>query len=224
GEGPAAAVAAAGRPRHDVAHDARSRARTDCLKRGSLPLSATELSGFSECEHVTWLHLAVARGELARPGENEIERLLLERRGRAHEAAILAHYKARGLQVCELSPAPARDPDARARAAGETERAMHAGVDVIYQATLTHGGWTGRPDFLLKVPGASALGGHHYEVVDAKLARHAQARAVIQLCVYTEQLAALQGHTPAHFWIAVGGGVAGHSPEPLALRCADYLA
>src|SRR5690606_19537519 len=192
GEGPAAAVAAAGRPRHDVAHDARSRARTDCLKRGSLSLSATELSGFSECEHVTWLHLAVARGELARPGENEIERLLLERRGRAHEAAILAHYAARGLEVRELSPAPARGAEGRARAARETERAMREGADVIYQATLALDGWTGRPDFLIKVPGESALGAHHYEVVDAKLARHAQARALIQLCVYTEQVAALQ--------------------------------
>jgi predicted RecB family nuclease len=194
------------------------------LTQGSLPLSATELSGFSECEHVTWLHLAVARGELSRPGENEIERLLLERRGRAHEAAILAHYKDRGLSVHELSPAPGRDADARARAAAETERAMRAGADVIYQATLSLDGWTGRPDFLLKVAGASALGEHHYEVVDAKLARHAQARALIQLCVYTEQVTALQARAPAHFWIAVGGAAPGTDPVPQPLRCADYLA
>lgn len=190
----------------------------------SLPLSATELSGFSECEHVTWLHLAVARGELSRPGENEIERLLLERRGRAHEAAILAYYKARGLSVHELSPAPARDADARARAAAETESAMRAGAEVIYQATLSLDGWTGRPDFLIKVAGASAFGEHHYEVVDAKLARHAQARALIQLCVYTEQVAALQDRTPAHFWIAVGGAAPGADPVPQPLRSADYLA
>jgi predicted RecB family nuclease len=190
----------------------------------ALPLSATELSGFSECEHHTWLNLAVARGELRRPGENEIERLLLERRGVAHEAQILAHYKARGLTVCELSPAPARDPEARARAARLTEEAMLGGAQVIYQATLVAGAWSGRPDFLIRVPGASALGEHHYEVVDAKLARHAQARALIQLCVYTEQLAALQRRLPDHFWIAIGGGTSDASAEPIQLRSADYLA
>jgi predicted RecB family nuclease len=192
-----------------------------------LPLSATELSGFSECAHHTWLNLSVARGERQRPGENEIERLLLERRGRAHEARVLAHYKAQGRDVVELSPAPARDPDARARAAGETERAMQAGADVIYQATLVAGDWTGRPDFLIRVPGPSALGKHHYEVVDAKLARHAQARALIQLCVYTEQLGAVQRIVPEHFWIAIGGsaGDASAEPiEPIRLRSGDYLA
>ncbi len=192
--------------------------------RTSLPLSATELSGFSECSHHTWLNLAVARRERERPGENEIERLLLERRGRAHELQILAHYRAAGLSVRELSPAPARDVEARARAAEETLRAMREGAEVIYQATLVAGEWTGRPDFLIKVPGASGLGEHHYEVVDAKLARHAQARALIQLCVYTEQLALLQGVTPEHFWIAVGGGTPDASAAPLCLRSADYLA
>ena len=189
-----------------------------------MPLSATELSGFSECAHHTWLNLAVARRELERPGENEIERLLLERRGHAHEAQILEHFKSRGLEVRELSPAPLRDAEGRARAARATEDAMRAGPDVIYQATLVVGEWMGRPDFLMRVPGASALGEHHYEVIDAKLARHAQARALIQLCVYTEQLAAIQRTLPEHFWIAIGGGTPGASVEPLRLRSADYLA
>lgn len=190
----------------------------------SLPLSATELSGFSECAHLTFLNLSVARGERTRPGENEIERLLLERRGHAHEARILQHYEALGHDVVKLSPAPPRDPQARARAAEATLAAMRAGASVIYQATLIAGDWTGRPDFLLKVPGETQLGGFAYEVVDAKLARHAQARALIQLCVYTEQLARVLGSTPEHFWIAVGGASAGSSPEPLRLRSADYLA
>jgi predicted RecB family nuclease len=191
---------------------------------GSLPLSATELSGFSECAHHTFLNLAVARGERRRPGENEIERLLLERRGHAHEARILQHYQALGHDVVKLSPAPARDVEARARAAEATLAAMRAGAGLIYQATLVVGDWTGRPDFLIQVPGQTALGAYGYEVVDAKLARHAQARALIQLCVYTEQLGALLGSTPEHFWIAIGGGSATQSPEPLRLRSADYLA
>jgi predicted RecB family nuclease len=206
---------------HDTLASCRASLRVTAV---SLHFSATELSGFSECAHHTWLNLAAARGELRRPGENEIERLLLERRGVAHEAQILAQYKAHGLQVVELSPAPVRDTEGRARAARQTEEAMHAGADVIYQATLLAGAWSGRPDFLLKVSGASALGEHHYEVVDAKLARRAQARALIQLSVYTEQLAALQRRLPDHFWIAIGGGTPGASAEPIRLRSADYLA
>jgi predicted RecB family nuclease len=204
------------------AHETRAfRARAEPVTPGSFTLSASELSGFSECAHHTHLNLAAARGELPRPGENEIERLLLERRGVAHEAQILAGYKERGLEVRELSPAPVRDAAGRARAARETEEAMRAGADVLYQATLVAGRWSGRPDFLIKVPGASALGAYHYEVVDAKLARHAQARALIQLAVYTEQLAALQARLPEHFWIAIGGSSA--NAEPIRLRSADYL-
>lgn len=189
-----------------------------------LALSASELSAFSECAHHTFLNLAVARGDRRRPGENEIERLLLERRGHAHEARILQHYRDLGHDVVQLSPAPPRDLDARARAAEATLVAMRAGAPVIYQATLVAGDWTGRPDFLLKVPGQTRFGDFGYEVVDAKLARHAQARALIQLCVYTEQLAGLLGATPEYFWIAIGGGSPAASAEPIRLRSADYLA
>jgi len=35
-----------------------------------LSLSATDLSGFNECEYKTVLELAVAVGQLDRPGEN----------------------------------------------------------------------------------------------------------------------------------------------------------
>src|SRR5262245_54794271 len=63
-----------------------------------LPLSATELSGFFECEHSTWLNLSVLRGERERPGQNELERWMLEYRGRAHEARLLAWYREQGLQ------------------------------------------------------------------------------------------------------------------------------
>ncbi|HWO11318.1 MAG TPA: TM0106 family RecB-like putative nuclease, partial [Polyangiaceae bacterium] len=38
------------------------------------------------------------------------------------------------------------------------------------------------------------------------------------------QLGRLQGREPDHFWIAVGGNSAEVNPEPLRLRCADYLA
>jgi predicted RecB family nuclease len=190
-----------------------------------LPLSATQLSGFFECQHLTWRELAVARGEQQRPGQNELERWLLEYRGHAHEARLLEWYRQQGLVVLELPGVPPGDAQALERAAEATLAALERGVDVVYQATLRLGAWTGRPDFLKKVPGASRWGDFHYEVVDAKLAQHAQARAIIQLCVYTEQLGALQEKLPEHFWIAIGGStVSLELRPPLELRTLDYLA
>ncbi len=195
-----------------------------------LPLSASALSGFFECQHHTWQELSVARGERERPGQNEIERLMLERRGLAHEARILAHYQERGLEVVRLSAQPTRDGEARSRAADETLALMQRGVDVIYQATLLDGDWSGRPDFLIKAKRSSRFGDYGYEVVDAKLARHAQARALIQLCAYTDQLARLQQALPEHFWIAIGGSSTDDdafdapAAPPLGFRSHDYLA
>lgn len=186
--------------------------------RRALPLSPSALSAFFECQHHTWQEMAVARGERGRPGENEMERLLLERRGREHEARVLDGYRARGREVVELAPAPLSDDAARARAEEATIAAMERGAEVIYQGVLRGGGWSARPDFLVKVALATRFGDHGYEVVDAKLARHVQARAILQLCSYTELLSAVQRSTPERFWIAVGDG------EPRPFRCADYLA
>ncbi|HKO93517.1 MAG TPA: TM0106 family RecB-like putative nuclease, partial [Polyangiaceae bacterium] len=190
-----------------------------------LPLSATQLSGFFECQHLTWRELAVARGEQRRPGQNELERWMLEYRGHAHEARLLEWYRQQGLEVVELPAVPSGNAEALARAAEATLAALERGADVVYQATLQLGAWTGRPDFLTKVPGRGRWGDFHYEVVDAKLAQHAQARAIIQLCDYTEQLSVLQGVLPARFWIAIGGSSATQELRaPLELRTLDYLA
>jgi predicted RecB family nuclease len=179
--------------------------------------AASSLSHFLECSERTRLDLLVAAGTLARPGQNEIERELLARRGLEHERLVLEGYRAAGKHITELTPRP--DAAGRAQGYSETLAAMAAGSDVIYQGVLVNGGWSGRPDFLLKVPGASRDWPHHYEAVDAKLAHSARAAAVLQLCVYTDQLAALLGKLPEHLHIAPGG-----SAEPIALRAADYMA
>ena len=61
----------------------------------------------------------------------------------------------------------------------------------------------GRPAFLVRADLLAAPDGEprpdelHYEVVDAKLARTAKARAVAQTAFYSYLLAALQGSGPA---------------------------
>ncbi|HMR77918.1 MAG TPA: TM0106 family RecB-like putative nuclease, partial [Polyangiaceae bacterium] len=180
------------------------------LTSSTTTLSPTDLSAFAECSHRTLLDFAAARKLLKRPGRNEIELELLEKRGREHEARVLAHFQGQGLEVHTAS-LHLTDPE---RGARETAEAMGRGFDVIYQGTLLQDGWVGRPDFLLKVDDG------HYEPADAKLARSAKAAAILQLCAYVEALGATQGRAPEHFHLALG-------TEPLdlpRLRAADFMA
>jgi predicted RecB family nuclease len=185
-----------------------------------LVLSASDLSAFTECSHRTVLDLQVAEGQLSRPGENELERKMLELRGHEHEARVLEHYRAEGRDIVTISGRPGSSETDHADSARATEVAMQAGADVVYQGVLFDGAWLGRPDFLVKVPGDSRFGSHAYEVVDAKFARQTKARAMLQLCVYTDRLGRLQERMPESFWIVPGGD----DITPQRHRAADYMA
>ena len=97
-----------------------------------------------------------------------------------------------------------------------TREAIQAGAGVVYQGTLAGGDagapLFGRPDFLvradlLRAPdGEPRAGERHYEVVDAKLARTAKARAVLQSAFYSRLLAELQGVEPRWMHLALGNG------------------
>ena len=121
---------------------------------------------------------------------------------------MLERFRADGYEVADLSGAG--DP------AGATAAAIRGGAGVIYQGTLTGAGGEaallGRPDFLVRadllpVPdGEPRPDGRHYEVVDAKLARTAKARAVLQTAFYSRLLAELQGTEPRWMHLALGNG------------------
>ena len=66
--------------------------------------------------------------------------------------------------------------------------------------------WYGRADFLIRVDKPSDLGGFSYEVVETKLARSTKARAIIQLCFYSDLLARIQGVAPDYMHVVLGGG------------------
>ncbi len=70
-----------------------------------------------------------------------------------------------------------------AKGRDDTLRAMQTGVDVIYQAVLIDGRRLRLADFLRRVEHPSVLENWSYEVWDTKLARHAKASAVLQLCM-----------------------------------------
>src|ERR1700732_4098924 len=182
---------------------------------GRLIVSPSDLTGFLECEHLTQQELAAARGEIERPERKDPELEVLTQRGLEHEARHLAELRASHRRVVEF-PFPDGTIAGLGEAHAQTVAAMQEGADVIYQGTFFDGRWRCHPDFLLRIDRPSKLGAYSYEVADAKLARKAKAAAVLQCCVYAEQLAAIQGVDPEHITLILGDG----TEEELRLK--DY--
>ncbi len=184
---------------------------------GELVLSATDLTGFAACEHLTQLELSVTRGEQSRPQRDDPMLDVLTRRGGEHESAHVERLRAEGKTVVEIAGHPSTRAGLR-QAQQETLAAMHQGVDVIYQATFFDERWRGHADFLLRVQRPSDLGDYSYEVADTKLARRVKAAALLQMCSYSEQLERLQGVAPVEMHVITG------DREEHPFKVADYSA
>ncbi|MFZ4760117.1 MAG: TM0106 family RecB-like putative nuclease, partial [Burkholderiaceae bacterium] len=181
---------------------------------GTLLHSASDLVGFLDCEHRTVLD----RANLDAPvptAPPDAHAKLLQDKGTAHERAYLDHLKTIHRDVAAVESdraAPAADSAARtatrlsdlSRRVDQTLAAMRLGADVVYQATFIDGGLLGHADFLRRVPGRSALGDWHYEVIDTKLARSPKASHVVQLAFYAELLRRAQGRAPDHTFVVTG--------------------
>ena len=182
--------------------------------------SASDLNDFVECEHLAWLEGQLARGLVGPPpaSRDDPMRELLVRRGREHEAAYLAAIAARGIEVTTITYQPNR-PGEAARA---TFEAMRAGAPAIYQAVLANGDWFGIADFLERVERPSNLGAWSYEVADTKLARRTKVYYLLQLALYSELVAAVQGAAPESMHVVL----AGPGPEPVreSFACRDFAA
>ena len=188
----------------------------------TLILSATDLSKFLSCHHLTLLDRLTALGLQPKPPKYDDPALkALFARGLQHEQAYLEALKAEGLSVVEFEDEPARrSPDDWRQLASETADAMRSGPDVIYQGVLFSEPWLGKPDFLCRVNKPSELGDWSYEVVDTKLAREAKAGAVLQITFYTDLLARVQGVEPEEMVLALGGPDA----HPERFRYTDFAA
>jgi len=178
-------------------------------------LSATDLSNHLACRHLTVLDLEVARGSRPAPGFSSPDLRVIQELGLRHEAAYLASLTERGFSVADLRAF--RNDET---AAAETRTRMENGVDVIAQGTLAVGRWFGRPDLLRKVTKPSAFGDWSYEVYDCKLARETKATTILQLALYSDLLATVQGLAPEFMYVVPP---AIHFAEE-AHRIADYAA
>jgi predicted RecB family nuclease len=175
--------------------------------------SAKDLLVFLGCTHATALDLQVMGGTGSSPGSKEDQYLdLLKQKGIEHEEAFLQTLRTKGGSIIEI-----QRTDSIEEMTALTCEAMHQGADYIYQGALTLPGWHGYSDFLIKVPVASDLGAYSYEVVDTKLARTAKPKHVVQLSLYSQMVASIQGRTPDNIHVVVGDG------SMVSLRLHDFI-
>jgi len=150
---------------------------------------ATDLTNFIGCRHLTALERLAAHKLAKQPFFNDPMLEILRQRGLEHERAYVQQLAQSGKRVVEINKESLAAFD-------ETLSAMREGADVIVQARLEHRSWAGWADVLLRVDGESQLGGWRYEPVETKLAKETRGATLIQLCLYADLLAELQGAAP----------------------------
>lgn len=177
---------------------------------GNIIFSATDLMRFMGCSHATTLDLMRLRGEGPEPSADSEDAALLQKQGDAHEAAHLAKLTSAGKGVLQI-PRGDLAEDARL-----TQEALSQGAEVIFQGAFLSDGWGGWSDFLERVETPSALGSFSYEVADTKLKRRADPKHVLQLVLYSDLLAKIQGVEPEFAHVELGDSTRA------TLRLADY--
>jgi predicted RecB family nuclease len=171
------------------------------------------LGGSFELRASDALDVQVASGTLAKPHVWDALLEILRERGHRHEQAFVEHLCHEG-----FSPVIIDGVDITPQAVQATTDAMHACEDIIIQAALQHGRWTGRADILGRVANPSALGEWSYEVIDTKLARETKGGTVLQLCLYADLLREVQGVAPDQMYVVAPWS----NFEPQVFRFADY--
>jgi predicted RecB family nuclease len=169
---------------------------------GELRLSASDLMRFKGCRHATTLDLRLIEVRDIEPGADGAEAELLQRQGDEHELAFLEQLKSEGRSVVEIP----KDGISLEESVRLTLAAMASGPDVVFQGAMLDGGWGGYSDFLERVERPSALGAWSYEVVDTKLKRKPDPKHVLQLCLYSDLLAKVQGVSPEAAHLQLGDG------------------
>jgi len=166
--------------------------------------SATDIASFLACRHTATLARAESKNEITKPFFKNQTIDLLRTLGIEHEQRYLRELAEKG----GLSIAQIATSGSWKAAVAETVKALHQGVDAVYQGTFLDAQWGGRSDFLVRVNTPSGLGSWSYEVVETKLARSTKATALVQLCFYSDLLARIQGTEPHWMHVVLGGTTA----------------
>jgi uncharacterized protein len=173
--------------------------------------SPSDLANHISCKHLTQLNKRAALGEIRRPTYTNRVVEMLRERGLQFEGEYLKQLEREHKSIIKISQ---DDPNADIA----TIDAMKSGADVIYQGRLVQPGeWEGWSDFILKVDTPSLLGNWSYEVLDTKLATETRAGTILQIALYSERVAAIQGIMPVNMRVQNPDGEAFY-------RVDDYIA
>lgn len=184
-----------------------------------LIFSPSDLTTYMASPYASWMDRFLLESPQQAPEPDPKDALseALARKGLRHEAAQLLMFQQQGKRVVQVPGANVKDPSSLQRARQLTQQAMADGADVVFQALLEQMPFRGLADFLVKVPGQSALGNYHYEVWDTKLSSSAKPSHVLQLCCYADMLQTMQGVRPQRIVVALGNGTFSH------FRTDDYF-
>ncbi|MCR9244241.1 MAG: TM0106 family RecB-like putative nuclease [bacterium] len=167
-------------------------------------ITGTHVYSYVKCPRLAALDLHLSRKE-RRPATEWEE--FAAKRGRDFEDEYVA---ALGVPAPVY---PERDFEAGAAA---TLAMLRDGDWMIHQGVLMVEDRLGLPDLLRKLPGESALGDHHYEVVDVKTSGHSRGDQILQVVFYTQLLAEVQERVPEYGALVLKDG------REERFRIADY--
>jgi predicted RecB family nuclease len=182
---------------------------------GTIHLSASDIVGHLNCNHLSALDVRVASGLLAKPDHYDPLLEILRERGYRHEQTYIEHLQDSGYEITVIEGFDITDEAVEA-----TKEAMQEGKGIITQGALRHNRWSGRADILRRVKIPSDFGDWSYEVIDTKLARETKGGTLLQLCLYADLLADMQGVGPANVYVVAPWS----DYEPQVFRVADYAA
>ena len=178
---------------------------------GHLHWSASDLTAAAECEYATLRTLDYKLGwaervdQVADPLMEHISRL-----GTRYEETLLAERKAAGSVVALEPLAPPYTAVKLEAAGGATLDVFAADPDVVYQAAFNDGEFFGYADFVERADDG-------WLVCDAKLARSAKPRALLQLGAYADQIQSMSLPLSSRVALLLGNG------ERVEFRVADVL-
>src|SRR5680860_733335 len=163
------------------------------IKSGEVIFSPTDLTRYMGSAFASWMdryHLECP-GELE-PDEATEDQLLIMKSGLEHEAEVLAEFR---LQLPDMVEVTAKDFDV---AYEETLAAFASAKPLVYQAALKSENFQGHADFVERDAAGRAC------CWNSNLARSPKPYYIVQLCAYSEVIAAATGHLPDRFGVILG--------------------
>ncbi|MCC2643540.1 MAG: uncharacterized protein K0S45_3953, partial [Nitrospira sp.] len=178
------------------------------LPSGQLYYSPSDLVRYLASPFASWMdRYHVEHPGAVTPDEATDDEALIAQTGDRHEQAVLEEFT---LSVAGLVKIPKHN---FVVALAETRSAIKFKVPIIYQAALESEPFSGFADFLILDESAG-----RYQVWDTKLARSPRPYYAIQLCCYSDMLAAVTGAPiPEKFGLILG------TKERVECRVEDFI-